>query len=374
MAILHTEKDRYFSKADERLLDMLAQHAAIAVENASLYKNARDAADRQAIVHRVSQKFVCASLDSEGIYTAIHKAVAQLMPAEAFVITQLNDEKDIIEAVYLIDRSGRAPRQEVPRSTGLSGRVISTGTSIYIEDTLSNGGYTDLVHFGDPDHVRSILAVPMRLRGKVTGMLSAQSYQPHQYSRSDRETLEMLASYAAIALDNDKLFNHIQHLAITDDVTRLYNRRYLFEMGQREFHRARRFDRPLSVIMLDIDHFKRVNDNYGHAVGDQALQQIAKVMTEHLRQVDILGRYGGEEFTIVLPETGRAQAHILAERLRRDISENFKNNSNGLNSLTVSLGVSELTEDLTSFNSLVQRADAALYDAKHAGRDTVMLR
>lgn len=374
IGIADSSPERVFTPSQQQLLIMFAQQAAIAVENARLYQSARDAAERRVILHKASQEVVAASLDPEGIYAAIHKAASQLMPSEAFAITLKNDTDNVIDAVYIFDHKGRAPFVSLPTNRGLSGHVISTGESLYIEDMLLKLDSIDSIRIGDKEEVRSILAVPIKLGDKVIGMLSSQSYQPSAYTTEDQSLLEMLASYAAIGLDNARLFSEVQKLAITDSLTGIYNRRHLIESGQREFSRSRRFQRPLSVILLDIDRFKVVNDTYGHPVGDQVLQVLTRRIQTMIREIDILGRYGGEEFIIVLPETQRDAAAIVAERLRMCAGNIPIQTSRGNVVITLSLGIAEDSYEVTDFEALVARADEAMYAAKNAGRDRIWVR
>ena len=379
IGIVQTEPGRKFSLSDQRLLNLYAQQAAVAIRNARLYQAAKEAAARRSVLHQVSQQIVAASLDPEEIYEAIHQAASKLMPTEAFVITLLNEAKSVIEAVYLVDRLGRAPCTHVAVDEGLSGRVIATGTTLYIRDMLvelqkPGSEQIESVHFGDPEEVRSILAVPMRLGGKVVGMLSAQSYEPDAYSTEDQYLLEMLASYAAISLDNARLFKEVQRLAITDALTEVNNRRQLFELGQREFNRACRFERPLSAIMLDVDHFKRVNDRLGHAAGDQVLFLLAQGLQQNIRDIDILGRYGGEEFVVLLPETSLPEAMEAAERLRAQVEGALAQSEYGWLAITISMGVACLSPGIQDLSFLIAHADQAMYDAKNAGRNRVASR
>ena len=162
----------------------------------------------------------------------------------------------------------------------------------------------------------------------------------------------------------------LERLATTDPLTGLYNRRQFFFLAQQEFHQAQRYGRPLAAILFDIDSFKQVNDTYGHATGDQVICNVAWLAQSSLRQVDILGRYGGEEFVIVLVETNAEGAEIIANRLRTVIAENVQPGLDRLPGVTVSAGVAEIDLAQTdSLDQLLQRADKALYVAKEAGRN-----
>lgn len=370
IGIVDRSTGRRFSTSDQYILSLFAQHAAIAVENARLYQNAREAADRAVVLHHVSQEIVAASLQPEEIYTAIHSAAQKLMPSEAFVITRYQPGASECTAVYQVDRDVHYPPITYPASKGLFGQVMARGETIYIPDLMYNGNADRYYHFGESDHIRSALAAPMRARGEIIGMISAQSYRPHGYSSEDRHLLEMLATYAAIALENAGQFQNIQHLAITDPLTEVFNRRQLFELGQREFVRARRFARPLSILMIDIDHFKLVNDRFGHLTGDRVLGHLANAVRSGIREIDIVGRYGGEEFIVVLPEADLKTAVEVAHRLQAEVRNAFRNVS--LPRTTISIGAAELREDLSSFTDLVHAADKAMYAAKDAGRDRVM--
>jgi diguanylate cyclase (GGDEF)-like protein len=374
MFAVDSETPNYFTEDHARLVSAFADQVAIAIENARLYQEAREAAERRAILHQASQEVVVASLDPERIYTTIHEAAARLMPSEAFAISLMNETTHMIDAVYLVDHMGRTPAVSIPAHRGLSGHVINTGKSLYIEDMLEELDNIDSIRCGDKEEVRSILAVPMRLGDKVIGMLSSQSYQPRAFTSEDEHLLEMLASYAAIALNNARLFQEVQKLAITDPLTGAYNRRQLFDLGQREFNRSHRFERPLSVIFLDIDRFKVVNDTYGHATGDLVLRVLTQRIEDTVREIDILARYGGEEFVVLLPETNCAAAQGVAERLRNVVGHKPIPTEHGDVIITISIGITETSSDIQDFPSLVARADAAMYDAKHAGRDRIGIR
>jgi diguanylate cyclase (GGDEF)-like protein len=165
----------------------------------------------------------------------------------------------------------------------------------------------------------------------------------------------------------------MQRMAVTDALTGIYNRRGFFEVGRREINRANRFQRPLAAIMFDIDHFKQVNDAYSHAIGDQVLQALVKLCLANLREMDILGRYGGEEFAILLPETDGDNAYHTAERLCRLVEKTPLLTEAGPVFITITLGVTCIKGETINLDILLDRADTAMYSAKQAGRNRVAM-
>jgi diguanylate cyclase (GGDEF)-like protein len=192
-------------------------------------------------------------------------------------------------------------------------------------------------------------------------------------TRSDLPIMSIFAKQVGISLERARLFQEVQNLALTDPLTNLQNRRSVFELGRIEFSRAQRMERPFSCIMLDLDHFKTINDRYGHPAGDQVLQEFASHCLAIVRDVDLVGRYGGEEFIILLPETERETAVQVAERLRQSVSaQPFRVMDREIH-VSVSLGVATKDENTTHLEALIARADQALYIAKHKGRDRVSI-
>jgi diguanylate cyclase (GGDEF)-like protein len=176
-----------------------------------------------------------------------------------------------------------------------------------------------------------------------------------------------------VAIANARLFGEVQRLAVTDGLTEINNRRHFFDLAEREWIRTRRYDHPLSAMMLDVDHFKRVNDTFGHATGDSVLRTVAQICRNSLRETDFLGRYGGEEFAIMLPDTDLSAAHATAERLRESIAGTPIHTDKGDLQVTVSIGVASITVDMNSVATLLDRADRGLYIAKDTGRNRVVM-
>jgi diguanylate cyclase (GGDEF)-like protein len=219
---------------------------------------------------------------------------------------------------------------------------------------------------------RRVLGVPLKVKNQVIGVINVTDDQKTgPFSDGDVELLGLFADQAAIAVENARLFAEVQRLSNTDELTGLYNRRQFFELAGCEFERACRYRHPLSAIMIDTDHFKQVNDTYGHAVGDQVLKDMGTRFRENLRKIDIIGRYGGDEFSILLPEDDLDSAHHAAERLRRCIADSPVDTNQGPLAVTVSVGVAAFSQDCLSLKSLLDRADIAMYVAKENGNNRV---
>ncbi len=223
--------------------------------------------------------------------------------------------------------------------------------------------------------MRSAVIAPLILGERVLGVLSLSASNPDVFSESDLRVLESFATTTTAALQNAMLHAEVQKLALTDALTEVYNRRGLFEVGKREVERAHRFNRPLSAILVDVDHLKQINDTFGHAAGDESLRIVAERFRSSIREVDVLGRYGGDEFVFLLPETDLFTACGVAERIRQRVTEPMTLTGISANDnpvvMTISLGVANAVADTTDLESLLHRADAAAYEAKKNGRNRV---
>jgi diguanylate cyclase (GGDEF)-like protein len=214
------------------------------------------------------------------------------------------------------------------------------------------------------------LYIPLRVGQDLVGILViGPKLSQETYSRDDKRTLTTLANQTAVAIENARLFYEVQQLATMDDLTGIFNRRHLLELCEREFERAQRFNRSLSLVIMDLDHFKRINDAYGHAIGDEVLAIITDRCKNNIRNVDILGRYGGEEFVILLPETVLSEAIQITQRLCNQIANSPIETSIGSVSLTASFGIASYGIEVEDLNALMRNADVALYSAKRNGRN-----
>ncbi len=254
---------------------------------------------------------------------------------------------------------------------GIVGRVAEGGVAVGKIGTTA-----DLLPVAGEPAARFVLGVPIRRSGRVIGVLAV--YDRHDlrsgttvaFGRDQEREVRSIAGSASAAFENVILHQEAQRLSITDPLTGLGNYRLLSTTLSREIERSQRFSRPLSVLMLDIDHFKAVNDRYGHARGDAVLRELSTRLAEELREVDLLARYGGEEFAVILPETGEQGAIALALRIGYALrSRPFTEGGEPI-TVTASVGVAVMNRDRSTPALLMRAADTALYEAKNGGRDT----
>lgn len=250
----------------------------------------------------------------------------------------------------------------------LAYRVAREGEPVRVVDLARRTDYDRLLK-----SAASAMLVPMITYGKTTGLLVAESPRQGAFEERDERFLSVLARSAAMAMENAILHRKTEELTIIDDLTGINNYRYFSEKIKEEKKRAVRYDQPLSLIMLDIDWFKKFNDNYGHEVGNRVLVGLVAVIKRSIRDVDILCRYGGEEFIVILPNTIEREAHKIAERIRSEVEAAEFGGGDGIPRLrvTVSVGVSSYPENGLDHEELINAVDQAMYRAKGSGKNAV---
>jgi len=237
-----------------------------------------------------------------------------------------------------------------------------------IEDTLVDPFWNDLT---GTNFIRSNLSAPIIVKGKVVGFINLDSQQSGFFTQVHADRLTSFAYQAAIAIENARMYEQMQYLAVTDELTGIFNRRGIIETGEKEFNRAVRFEHPLSIIWIDFDHYKKINDVYGHETGDKVLKGMVTACRKKLRDIDSFGRMGGDEFIILLPETDLTGGVYAAERLRQIVEKTKVSLGKERISVTASFGVTELSPKNNAFSKMLSIADDAMYAAKKAGRNRV---
>ena len=217
--------------------------------------------------------------------------------------------------------------------------------------------------------IRSAMVLPLRVSREPAGYVKISSPKPAAFSESELKGADLLATLAGLSLENIVLYERIRSQAVHDALTQLYSRKAFDERLHEEVLRAGRTRLPLSLVMIDIDHFKSYNDRYGHQAGDELLKRVSSVLFKHIRDVDMAARYGGEEFCLLLPQLAYADAYALAESVRQAISREVFVFKGEASRVTVSLGVAAFPEDAAIESQFVRVADERLYRAKHAGRN-----
>ncbi len=283
------------------------------------------------------------------------------------------------EEKLVFERAGhetRLPghRYAIPLDHGVEGAVLRRHRPVILNDFRTHALYDAEFDRCTGVESRSVMAVPLVSRGRVIGVVKLVNRQPgDSFSPADQSLVTLLMEPAAIALENAILFKKMEHLSVTDDLTGLHNVRYLNGFLYRELKRCRRYNLPVSVVFLDMDGFKTVNDRFGHLAGSQTLTEVGQVLRRTVREIDMVARYGGDEFVVILPQTGTRGAVVIAERMREAISEARFLGDMGLDvSLTASLGVASFPDQGSTRDELIHQADAAMYRVKESGKNGVL--
>jgi diguanylate cyclase (GGDEF)-like protein len=217
--------------------------------------------------------------------------------------------------------------------------------------------------------VESLLVLPLICADEAIGTFTLASRRAHAFGKDARDMLGVIANQVAVSIENAKMYKQMVTMATTDGLTGLLNHRTFQERLADLLGRAERHGLQLAVILTDIDHFKKVNDTYGHPVGDEVIRRVAKVLADSVRKIDIVARYGGEELAVIIEGANAVGAAQLAERIRQDVAKQVIQSEKGGFSVTLSLGIASVPEDGTDKQALIERADQALYHAKHTGRN-----
>ena len=273
-------------------------------------------------------------------------------------------EHSLIKYTFSRDR---LKLENIPYPTVISN--VEDEIEMLFSDT-SRQGITEILRQIDVEPKTEPLRLPLIFEENLLGVLWIWG---KGLTRADLPIMSIFAKQIGVSLERARLFQEVQSLALTDPLTGLQNRRSLFELGRVEFARAQRMERPFGCIMLDLDHFKQINDQHGHLIGDHVLQEFAKRCKDSVREIDLVGRYGGEELIILLPETDRSTSLQVAERLRYSISCTPIRVFDKEISMTASIGVATQDENTTDLETLIARADQAMYIAKHKGRNRVAI-
>ena len=366
VGVLDCQSDKldHFDSETVDLLTLFSTQASMALQNAKLHSLERRRASQLEAINAIAQQMT-AVLDLNNLLSKVC-----WLTQEAFQVSHvsvlLKDEEELVMRASHGMLTAHAPEGgRFPVRDGPWSRALETGETL-IERDASSTSRTALYR-----ESRSQMCIPLVSFGQTLGFLVLDSDRKNAFNASDNQPLESVADICATAIQNAYYVDRVKQLAYLDGLTGIFNRRY-FEMRiAEEVERARRFNSALGVLMIDIDQFKRLNDEFGHLLGDEVLRQVSSILHQQVRKIDVVCRYGGEEFAILLSQTGPQQALGVAEKLRR-IVESWQ--FPGVpRPVTISAGAANYPDHGTTRDELIKAADAGLYAAKQAGRNRVCL-
>ena len=365
VGVLDFQSDQinHFDSEKIDLLTLFSTQASLALENARLYTAERRRTKQLEAINAVAKK-TTRVLDLDELLTVVCRLLMDLFEVDHAAVLLAEGETLRVRAHEGTLTANLAMGSILSPGTGLAARALASGRSVIENDVNNVEGY--IAGFAE---TQSEMCVPLIIFGEKLGVLALDSARKNAFDHDDVQPLESVADICAAAIQNAHNFDRMKQLAYVDGLTGIHNRRY-FEMRiVEELERAGRFQGRMSVIMVDIDHFKKMNDEFGHLLGDEMLRAVSSILKQQLRKMDMVCRYGGDEFAIVVPETTGESAMRVAEKLRRHVETHF---FPGVpRPVTISCGVADYPTHGLTRDEVVAAADSALYQAKQAGRNHV---
>ncbi len=358
-----SENLNHFDSDTVDLLTLFSTQASMALQNARLYSLEQRRASQLEAINAIAKQMT-AVLDLNEL---LSKVCVLMQPA--FQVSQvtvlIKDDEDLVLRASHGTLTNRLPEGgRVPIHSGPWGQALESGRTITENDTRPCGEKLYV-------ETASRRCIPLISFGQTLGVLVLSSDQPDAFHSGDVQPLESVADICATAIQNSHYVDRVKQLAYLDGLTGIFNRRFFELRIAEEIERARRFETGLGVIMIDIDQFKRLNDEFGHLLGDEVLRQVSSILNRQLRKIDVVCRFGGEEFAILLPETSLQYSLNVAEKLRRMVEAwQFPGVPRPV---TISAGAANYPEHGTTRDELVKAADAGLYAAKQTGRNRICL-
>jgi diguanylate cyclase (GGDEF)-like protein len=318
-------------------------------------------------------KALTSSLNLDSILQTIMDKMAEFFQPDTWSLLMVDEQKDeLYFAIAVGDAAETLKTVRLKVGEGIAGWVARNGDSLIVPDVYNDPRFAKRIDEMTKWKTRSIICVPLQSKHRVLGVIQLINCSMESFGEQEMFFLHALCDYAAIAIDNARAVEKIQELTITDDCTGLYNARHLYKTLEAEVYRSARFGYEFSVIFLDLDHFKLVNDTYGHLVGSKLLQEIGFKIKSQLRLIDYAFRYGGDEFVILLPQTEKNSALVVAKRIQEMMRVTQFLADEGLNlNVRGSMGLATYPEDAKSSHEIIRQADEMMYMVKNSTRDNI---
>ena len=325
-----------------------------------------------AIFHDVA-KTLTSSLDLDSILQTIMEKMAEYFRPDTWSLLMVDEAHDeLYFAIAVGDKAEALKDVRLKMGEGIAGWVAKNGEARIVPDVRDDPVFASRVDQTTQWETRSVICVPLRSKLRVLGVIQLVNVDMSQFTQAELFFLQALCDYAAIAIENARWVEKIQELTITDDCTGLYNARHLYKTLETEVYRSSRFAYEFSVLFIDLDHFKAVNDTHGHLIGSKLLAEIGYLVKAQLRLIDFAFRYGGDEFVVLLPQTSKDQALVVAKRLRDAFRENTFCRDEGLNlNVRASIGLATYPHDARTAHDVIRQADGMMYMVKNSTRDNI---
>ncbi len=316
---------------------------------------------------------ISAGRDNRIIFQKIIENALDLLPSKSVYMIFLENHRIIKYTGQLYDRGRKITVEDLPESSAILNWLHREGNSIRMSESVFALDLSLIASecIRDVDTSSMVISAPLMAKNSLFGILVAiNDISRHRFNEEDIHLLTVMANQAAIAFENYLLYKKLEVESITDGLTGVYNFRFLIKSLKLEMKRSNRFKSMFSFLMLDVDNLKEYNDRNGHLSGSRALRDIAKIITQHCREIDLVAKYGGDEFGLLLPRTGYEGAKRLGKRVLRAVRKfRFDGVTRGL--LTCSIGIANYPDDARSVGELIDRADTALYRAKSIGKNAI---
>ena len=324
------------------------------------------------IFHDVA-KALTSSLDLDSILQTIMEKMAEYFRPDTWSLLMVDEARDeLYFAIAVGDKAEVLKNVRLKVGEGIAGWVAKNGEARVVPDVRNDPFFASRVDEATKWETRSVICVPLRSKLRVLGVIQLVNVDMAQFTDSELFVLQSLSDFAAIAIENARWVEKIQELTITDDCTGLYNARHLYKTLETEVYRSSRFGYEFSILFIDLDHFKSVNDTHGHLVGSKLLAEIGYLVKAQLRLIDFAYRYGGDEFVVLLPQTSKDQALVVAKRLRDAMRSTRFCREEGLNlNVLASIGLATYPHDARTAHDIIRQADEMMYLVKNTTRDNI---
>jgi diguanylate cyclase (GGDEF)-like protein len=325
-----------------------------------------------AIFHDVA-KTLTSSLDLDSILQTIMEKMAEYFRPDTWSLLMIDpDREDMYFAIAVGTAAEALKNVRLKVGEGIAGYVAKHGERLIVPDVYTDPRFAKRIDEMTRWETRSIVCFPVRSRLRVLGVIQLVNVDMEHFGEQEIFFLQSLCDYAAIAIENARAVEKIQELTITDDCTGLFNARHLYKTLETEVYRSARFGYEFTVVFIDLDHFKNVNDTHGHLIGSKLLGEVGYLIKAQLRLIDYAFRYGGDEFVVLLPQTGKDAALVVAKRLRDSLRTSLFCRDEGLNlNVRASMGVATYPHDAKTPHDIIRQADEMMYLVKNTTRDNI---